>query len=59
MSQKTYEIRLPIIVREAAQDEGDDRKELALTVAFDIKADSHEHAAQVLHERLEPLVGDP
>lgn len=55
---KTFEVHIPVLIKEQA--EGDLKpKELAMSVHFQVKAETADQAAHIVWERLMPTCGDP
>lgn len=56
---KTWSVHMPVLVREAGRaGEVEDEREHALTMRFDVKAESAEAAAQLICFRLREVLDD-
>ncbi len=56
---KTWDVSIPVLVRDADKGLGRDTKEYAMAVSFEVEAETATEAARILRERLEPTCGDP
>lgn len=56
---KTWSVHIPLLVKETEPAPGEKPKELALSIHFDVQAETAHEAALIVWERLSPTCGDP
>ena len=56
---KKWAVNIPVLIREAGEHPDRDTHEYAMSVRFEVEAETAPQAAHLVWERLEPTVGDP